>query len=303
MKTRFSKLDICAILPEINKRASGMRLVNVYDIDHKTYLFKLTRYRHWNVITDISKLHAALSEAEDCIEKAKTGQCQGCIIQKAEKRSEGELLTNIEFHPFLFEQHKTGPHLKVDSFNKAVDDFYGSLESQKSDMKALQKERAAMKKLENVRRDHETRLEGLRKEQDVDKQKAFIIEAILDLVDQAIKVICSAIANQVDWNEIRGLVADAQVRGDPVATAIKSLKLESNSMVMALSEPGFDDDDDSDFLDSSDEEAAEQPQKPKSKPHKVDIDLSLSAYANAQRYYNKKRHAAQKEQRTIDASA
>ncbi|XP_076818942.1 ribosome quality control complex subunit NEMF-like isoform X2 [Clavelina lepadiformis] len=305
MKTRFSTLDICAILPEINKRASGMRLVNVYDIDHKTYLFKLTRTDEKIMLLVESGTRMHLSDFDWPKNPMPSGfSVKGCIIQKAEKRSEGELLTNIEFHPFLFEQHKTGPHLKVDSFNKAVDDFYGSLESQKSDMKALQKERAAMKKLENVRRDHETRLEGLRKEQDVDKQKAFIIEANLDLVDQAIKVICSAIANQVDWNEIRDLVADAQVRGDPVAKAIKSLKLETNSMVMALSEPGFDDDDDdSDFLDSSDEEAAEQPQKPKSKPHKVDIDLSLSAYANAQRYYNKKRHAAQKEQRTIDASS
>ena len=53
-------------------------------------------------------------------------------------------------------------------------------------------------------------------------------------VDQAIRVICSAIANQVNWDEIKTLVSDAQAREDPVAMAIKSLKLETNTMVMSL---------------------------------------------------------------------
>lgn len=34
----------------------------------------------------------------------------------------------------------------------------------------------------------------------------------------------------------------------------------------------------------------------------VDVDLSLSAYANATRYYEMKRSAAKKEQKTIEAS-
>ena len=61
------------------------------------------------------------------------------------------------------------------------------------------------------------------------------------------------------------------------------------------------DDEDSDFSDSSDD--ASNAKKPvRNKPVKVDIDLSMTAYANAQNYYNKKRQAAQKEQRTLDAS-
>lgn len=34
----------------------------------------------------------------------------------------------------------------------------------------------------------------------------------------------------------------------------------------------------------------------------MDIDLGLSVYANARRYYDMKKQAAKKEQKTIDAS-
>ena len=59
-------------------------------------------------------------------------------------------------------------------------------------------------------------------------------------------------------------------------------------------------DSESDESDRSVEEKTSQ--KLKQKPYKVEIDLSLSAYANAEKYYSKKRLAKNKEQRTIDAS-
>jgi predicted ribosome quality control (RQC) complex YloA/Tae2 family protein len=44
MKTRFSTLDIIAILPELKaKICTGWRVNQVYDCDHKTYLFKLNK--------------------------------------------------------------------------------------------------------------------------------------------------------------------------------------------------------------------------------------------------------------------
>lgn len=48
---------------------------------------------------------------------------------------------------------------------QAIDEFFSKMESQKIDMKALQQEKQAMKKLENVRKDHEQRLEALHQAQ------------------------------------------------------------------------------------------------------------------------------------------
>lgn len=55
-----------------------------------------------------------------------------------------------------------------------------------------------------------------------------------DLVEKAILVVRSAVANQIDWRQIRELLDEAKTRGDPVALSIKELKLERNTIVLSL---------------------------------------------------------------------
>lgn len=72
------------------------------------------------------------------------------------------------------------------------------LEGQKLEMRALQQEREAMKKLENVRKDHDQRLLALEKTQELDKQKAELITRNQVLVDSAILAVQAALASQVN---------------------------------------------------------------------------------------------------------
>lgn len=149
------------------------------------------------------------------------------------------------------------------SLSQAVDEFYSKMESQKIDMKALQQEKQALKKLENVKRDHEQRLEALHQAQvsrsdnlypclpetllwihmletcspvpqEVDRLKGELVEMNLPVVERALQVVRSALANQVDWTEIGTIVKEAQAAGDPVACAIKELKLQTNHITMLL---------------------------------------------------------------------
>uniref|UniRef100_A0A803Y4X2 Ribosome quality control complex subunit NEMF n=1 Tax=Meleagris gallopavo TaxID=9103 RepID=A0A803Y4X2_MELGA len=248
---------------------------------------------------------------------------QGYIIQKKEKKPSLEpdkpaedIYTYEEFHPFLFSQHSKCPYLEFDSFNKAADEFYSKLEGQKIDLKALQQEKQALKKLENVRRDHEQRLEALQQAQEVDKIKGELIEMNLEIVNRAIQVVRSALANQIDWTEIGAIVKEAQAQGDPVANAIKELKLQTNHITMLLRNPYVlsEEEEEGEDADLEKEETEEpkgkkkknknkQLKKPqKNKPSLVDVDLSLSAYANAKKYYDHKRHAAKKTQKTVEAA-
>lgn len=171
---------------------------------------------------------------------------------------------------------------QCDSRSQAVDEFFSKMESQKIDMKALQQEKQALKKLENVKRDHEQRLEALHQAQvsisvlfistpqwllsptlfshlkslfiftllnymckttceilshgfqEVDRIKGELVEMNLPVVERALQVVRSALANQVDWTEIGIIVKDAQAAGDPVACAIKELKLQTNHITMLL---------------------------------------------------------------------
>lgn len=105
--------------------------------------------------------------------------------------------SNQEFHPFLYHQHANSPHKKYETFNTAVDEFFSTAESQKIELRTFQQEKEAMKKLENVRKDHHQRLEVLEKIQEVDKQKAELITRNQQLVDNAILAMQSILANQV----------------------------------------------------------------------------------------------------------
>ncbi|KAM4663533.1 ribosome quality control complex subunit NEMF [Discoglossus pictus] len=273
--------------------------------------------------TDVEKVHMALRKAEEYMDLTLNFKGKGYIIQKREKKPSLELnkpsddiLTNEEFHPFLFAQHLNCPYVEFDSFDKAVDEFYSKLEGQKIDLKTLQQEKQAMKKLENVRKDHVQRLESLNHAQEIDKAKGELIEMNLDMVDRAIQVVRSALANQIDWTEIGIIVKEAQVQGDPVALAIKELKLQTNHVTMLLKNPYVLSDEGEGDGEEEDKEETEEPkgkkkkaknkQLPKkaqkNKPVLVDVDLNLSAYANAKKYYDHKRHAAKKTQKTVEAA-
>ncbi|XP_062351844.1 ribosome quality control complex subunit NEMF isoform X2 [Cinclus cinclus] len=272
---------------------------------------------------NLEKVLSALEKAEEYMVLTDNFSGKGYVIQKREKKPSLEpdkpaedIYTYEEFHPFLFSQHSKCPYLEFDSFNKATDEFYSKLEGQKIDLKALQQEKQALKKLENVRRDHEHRLEALQQAQEADKLKGELIEMNLEVVDRAIQVVRSALANQIDWTEIGAIVKEAQAQGDPVATAIKELKLQTNHITMLLRNPYVlsEEEEEEDDADVEKEETEEpkgkkkknktkQLKKPqKNKPSLVDVDLNLSAYANAKKYYDHKRHAAKKTQKTVEAA-
>ncbi|XP_063649403.1 ribosome quality control complex subunit NEMF isoform X7 [Pan troglodytes] len=274
---------------------------------------------------DIEKVLVSLQKAEDYMKTTSNFSGKGYIIQKREIKPSLEadkpvedIFTYEEFHPFLFSQHSQCPYIEFESFDKAVDEFYSKIEGQKIDLKALQQEKQALKKLDNVRKDHENRLEALQQAQEIDKLKGELIEMNLQIVDRAIQVVRSALANQIDWTEIGLIVKEAQAQGDPVASAIKELKLQTNHVTMLLRNPYLlseEEDDDVDGDVNVEKNETEPPkgkkkkqknkqlQKPqKNKPLLVDVDLSLSAYANAKKYYDHKRYAAKKTQKTVEAA-
>ncbi|XP_047201061.1 ribosome quality control complex subunit NEMF-like isoform X2 [Girardinichthys multiradiatus] len=265
------------------------------------------------------KILEALQLAETYMEKTEKFSGKGYIIQKSEKKPSltpgkpsEDLLTYDEFHPFLFAQHINSPYLEFDTFDKAVDEFFSKMESQKIDMKALQQEKQALKKLENVKKDHEQRLEALHQAQEVDRIKGELVEMNLSVVERALQVVRSALANQVDWTEIGVIVKEAQASGDPVACAIKELKLQTNHITMLLKNPYISDEeqDEEEKIKMSEDKGKKNKNKDKgqnkklqrNKPMLVDVDLGLSAYANAKRYYDHKRNAEKKEQKTIEAA-
>ena len=236
---------------------------------------------------DLDKLENALNLCLTIMQNV-SDLSNGYIIQKEEKRigeANASVVSYLEFHPILMNQFKESKdplqsYIEMESFDKAVDVFFSSIESQKIDAKALSQEKEAIKKLEKVKADHQKRLEELNRVQGEDIRKANLIENNSDIVEKALLVIRSAIANQYSWKEIKELIEDAKAEDDPVASRIAGLKLDRNMFTMKLIDP-YDETGDITF---------------------IDIDIALSAFANARKYYDKRRTAAKKEQKTIESS-
>ncbi|XP_063700064.1 ribosome quality control complex subunit NEMF homolog [Culicoides brevitarsis] len=250
--------------------------------------------KDFDMQNDLNSLLNAINDADLLLKQAMETPSEGFLIQKKEQKpivKEGEdefYYTNLEYQPMLYAQYENEPFKRLPTFDASIDEFYSELEGQRIDNKAFQTEKEALKKLSNVKDDHAKRVQDLSKSQQDDIMKGELITRNQELVDRAILAIRSALANQMSWSDIQELVKAAQTNGDEVAKAIKQLKLEINHVALSLtdpySHPGSDGEEDG------------------LKPMTIDIDLGLSAFANARKYYDMKRSAAIKEKKTIDAS-
>ena len=232
-----------------------------------------------------------------------------------------ELKNNLmyeDFHPFRPRQFEGNPETRIlefDGFNRTVDEFFSSIEAQKLESRLTEREENAKKKLETARQDHQKRLGGLQQVQEMNVRKAQAIETNLQRVQEAIAAVNGLIAQGMDWVEIARLIEMEQARQNPVAEMIKlPLKLYENTATLLLAEADFEDEEDfegdktdSDVSDSENDDHSKR--RKLSKPAKlvdkrlaVDVDLALSPWSNARQYYDQKKTAAVKEQKTLQSS-
>ena len=223
-----------------------------------------------------------------------------------------------DFHPFRPRQFEEDPGVKIieyDSFNTTVDEFFSSVEVQRIESRLSEREENAKRKLEAARQDHENRIGGLQQMQEIHIRKAQAIEANFQRVQEAMAAINGLVGQGMDWVEIARLVEMEQARLNTVAEIIKlPLKLYENTVTLILSEANFDEEADfegnetgSDVSEAEDDEI----QNPKSlnaakasmNKLSVDVDLALSPWANARQYYDQKKTAAIKEQKTLESAA
>jgi len=284
----------------------------------------------------IKQVYAALEEAGRTVEQimrpdttkgyimakrsANGTKSADAVVDDEQQRQRGGLMYN-EFHPFKpkqFLDDDTIEILEFDGFNRTVDEFFSSIEGQKLESRLQEKEENARKKLEHAKQDQQRRIGGLEEVQSQNVRKAQAIEANLARVEEATKAINDLIARGMDWSEIDKIIEIEQARGNPVAQIIViPLKLEENTATMKLAEQDYeeeDDDDEAGLLTDSEPESsdsenetsrkkASRPSRPDSdKRLAVDIDLALSGYSNAREYYDQKKTAAAKQEKTVLAS-
>ncbi|XP_052204575.1 uncharacterized protein LOC127809650 isoform X2 [Diospyros lotus] len=190
-----------------------------------------------------------------------------------------------EFCPLLLNQFKSRDSIKFETFDAALDEFYSKIESQRSEQQQKTKEGSAMQKLNKIRLDQENRVHTLKREADHCIKMAELIEYNLEDVDAAILAVRVALANGMSWEDLARMVKEEKKSGNPVAALIDKLYLERNCMTLLLSNN----------LDEMDDDEKTQPVE------KVEVDLALSAHANARRWYEQKKRQESKQEKTVTA--
>jgi predicted ribosome quality control (RQC) complex YloA/Tae2 family protein len=277
----------------------------------------------------LGKLLQVLQSARKITDEITTGDLtKGYILAKpnpaAAKADEGgsdkSKFLYEDFHPFRPDQFEGSDlaFLEFDGFNKAVDEFFSSIEGQKLESRLTEREQQAKKKLEKARKEHEDRIGGLQHVQELNFRKAEAILANVHRVAEATEAVNGLIRQGMDWGDIARLIEREQNQGNAVAEMIKlPLKLHENTVTLLLDETSHnleeDDDDEGNETSSVSEDSEEEDDdRPKKKGPQVkvtaqpklsiDIDLALSPWANSTEYYDQKKTAASKEDRTVQAS-
>ncbi|KAL3505591.1 hypothetical protein ACH5RR_030973 [Cinchona calisaya] len=241
-------------------------------------------------------LMEAVSKFEDWLEGIISGDKipEGFILMQQKNSGKKDVtLSNAgsseqiydEFCPLLLNQFKSRDSINFETFDAALDEFYSNIESQRVEQQQKAKESSAMQKLNKIRNDQENRVLSLMKEVEHCIKMAELIEYNLEDVDAAILAVRVALANGMSWEDLVRMVKDEKKSGNPVAGLIDKLHLERNCMTLLLSNN----------LDEMDDDEKTLP------VDKVEVDLALSAHANARRWYEMKKRQESKQEKTVTA--
>ncbi|KAJ3414380.1 hypothetical protein HDV05_006654 [Chytridiales sp. JEL 0842] len=249
----------------------------------------------------------------------------------AEPSPPQELLTYSDFHPYPFAH--LAPHptpQEFPTFTEAVDTFFTHIETQKLLLRSHQARASAQKKLESTKNNHQKQITSLHS---LATQSEVVANAVLhnvELIDMLLVTLRGFLEGGVDWVELWELIQAEKKAGNPVAAVVEGLKLEKGMVTVGLLDPDFeeeeeeeeeeDSDDYSEDEEDVDEEAlkekkrkeglkrAEREKKRKEKEErrrkatlKVDLDINLTGYANASRYFDRRKTATVNATKTASA--
>ena len=180
-------------------------------------------------------------------------------------------------HYLIFNHFKISDHY-FSSYNDTVDYYFSTLEANKQTDKVDHQVSAAQNRLDAAKADQQKRLIGLEEVELFNTKKALAIEKNLELVNQTTLAVNTLLAQGMDWGDISKLITIEKENENRVAQSISNLNLGANQILMTLhieNETGG------------------------SEHLVVPIDLSLSAWQNACEFYDRRKAAAEKRERTM----
>lgn len=219
-----------------------------------------------NLNCDIFRL--AASTAVQLINSFENGKIPGFILLKPEM---------YDCLPALLESAEGDIEVRpFESFDRALDTYFSQIEETKEKIEEVKNEEKVWQKKHKIENDQTNRLEQLRTEQLSYRNRAEIIEQHCEFVDGIINIMQKCLSTGVAWTQLWRMVKEEQDNDNLYAQAILEFKLEYNVILLKLSNS------DGDSVD-------------------IEVDLTKNAFQNACYYYESKKSAIVKEQKTEEA--
>lgn len=256
----------------------------------------------------LKELSTALDETElhysKLLEKAASGQIEGCIVEKKNATHNPEDKDSLEyvfeeFHPF--KPFKANSNIyryeSVPGYNKTLDHFFSTIESTKYALRVEQQKLHAEKRLNNAKSERDKQIQMLQTQQEIHEKKGNAITYHADLIEQCKLYVQEMILKQMDWTDIENIIKFDAARSNVPASHIKlPLNLKDNKIKLALpdidaiADEASDDESDSDSeldLDLSSESESES----ESESDSDDSDSDLEYEAPPQKPKKKEKKA------------
>jgi len=190
----------------------------------------------------------------------------------------------VDVTPFPLAEHEDLPSVGFDSFNDAVDEYFyrlGRADAEEGDAPADASDsrpdfEAEIAKQERIIEQQQGAIEGFEEQAQAERERAELLYANYDLVDEVISTVREARENEVPWDEIAETLDAGAERGIPAAEAVVDVDGGEGTVTVEL----VDEDGDS---------------------VRVELDASEGVEVNADRLYREAKRVEEKKEGAMAA--
>lgn len=200
----------------------------------------------------------------------------------------------VDVTPFPLAEHEDLPSVGFDSFNDAVDEYFyrlGNEDAEAGDAPADAGDsrpdfEAEIAKQERIIEQQEGAIEGFEEQAQAERERAELLYANYDLVDEVISTVREARESEVPWAEIEETLDAGAERGIPAAEAVVDVDGGEGTVTVELAEEPDDADGEGDASGGT---------------TRIELDASEGVEVNADRLYQEAKRVEEKKEGAMAA--
>ncbi|WP_418285347.1 ribosome rescue protein RqcH [Halorubrum sp. DTA46] len=209
---------------------------------------------------------------------------EGGESDEGDEGSEARKPRVVDVTPFPLSEHEGLPSVGFDSFNAAVDEYFYRLEHEDTDAGEAPADASPSRpdfeeeiaKQERIIEQQEGAIEGFEDQAAEERERAELLYAHYDLVDEVLSTVRGARDDEVPWDEIESTLDAGAERGIPAAEAVVSVDGGEGTVTV--------------MLDGEDDDTV-----------RVDLDASAGVEVNADRLYQEAKRIEGKKEGALTA--